>query len=297
MEENYRSLITTAEVRSTALVKSMANAAAAQLSIRWGMMGPNITYSVACSSSAIAIGEAWRCIRHGEIDVALAGGTETPLTEGVVRSWAAMRILARAQAGESEPRCRPFSTNRNGLLLGEGAAFFVLEDEEAARARGAVIHARLTGYAASADASHITAPSPEGQARTMRRALANAGIATGEIGYVNAHGTGTLNGDVSEARALHLVFGDHASRIPVSATKSAHGHLIGAAGALELIPAILAVRDGLIAPTIHFDAPDSDCHLDCVPNQAREDRSIRHALSNSFAFGGSNAALVVSRFD
>jgi 3-oxoacyl-(acyl-carrier-protein) synthase len=163
------------------------------------------------------------------------------------------------------------------------------------RARGAFIHARLTGYAACADASHITAPSPDGQARTMRRALASAGIATDEVGYVNAHGTGTLNGDVSEARALQIVFGGRAQRIPVSATKSAHGHLIGAAGALELIPAILAVRDGLIAPTIEFAAPDPDCPLDCVPNHAREDRHIRHALSNSFAFGGSNATLVVSR--
>jgi 3-oxoacyl-[acyl-carrier-protein] synthase II len=297
IEQNVRALAAGGDVKSTTLVRSMANAAAAHVSIRWGMTGPNLTYSIACASSAVAIGEAWKAIRHGDIDIALAGGTETPLSEAVVRSWAAMRILAKPLPGETEPACRPFSADRNGLLLGEGAAFFILEEEEAARRRGATLHARLRGYACTADASHITAPAAAGQVRTLEAALASAQVNPQDIGYLNAHGTGTSNGDASEAQAIAQVFGEHTKRLHVSSTKGAHGHLIGAAGALELVPTVLALREGLIAPTVNHRQADPECPIDCVPNQAREDRRVRLAMSTSFAFGGSNAALVLERVD
>lgn len=293
LEDNLRQMVARGDVRSTCLLRTMANAPTAQLSIRWGLLGPSYTYAVACASSAIAIGEAWRAIACGDADIMLAGGTETPLGEISVKGWAAMRVMARSDQADHPPTCAPFCADRSGMMLGEGAAIFVLEEAGRARRRGARIHARLLGYGAASDASHITAPHPDGQARAIRAALRSAGVPLDEVGYVNAHGTATANGDASECQALQQVFGHRLADIPVSSTKSFHGHLIGAAGALELVPAILAVRDGFIAPTLNFQRPDPACPIDCVPNTPRERPGTRVALSNSFSFGGSNACLVV----
>ncbi len=295
IEENMRQMLARGDVRSTCLLRAMANAPTAQVSIRWGLQGSTYTYAVACASSAIAIGEAWRAIARGDADVMLAGGTETPLGELSVKGWAAMRVMARSDDAARPPLCAPFCAERGGMMLGEGAAILVLEEAGRARRRGARIHARLLGYGAASDAAHITAPHPDGQARAMRAALRSAGVPPDAVGYINAHGTATANGDASECQALQQVFGAQLAHIPVSSTKSFHGHLIGAAGALELVPAILAVRDGFIAPTLNFRRADPACPIDCVPNTPREQPGTQVALSNSFSFGGSNACLVVGR--
>jgi len=294
LEENFRGLERGQDPRSTALVRAMASSAAAHLSLRWGLQGPSLTYSVACTSSALAIGEAFRAIQSGRLQRALAGGSESTLSEGVLKCWSAMRVMARSQGGEP-PACRPFCASRDGLLLGEGAAFYLLESEAAVSARGGRVHAELLGFGTGSDASHLTAPNPQGQARVLAQALRDAGLRPSDIGYVNAHGTGTHNGDQSEAQALNLLFGEALARLPVSSIKGAIGHLIGAAGAVELLATVLALRDGLIAPTLNHRQPDSQCPLDCVPNQARHLPGLRYAMSNSFAFGGSNACLVLGR--
>lgn len=296
-EDSLRMLMNSGELRSSALIRSMANAPAAHLSIRLGIEGPSMTYSIACASSAAAIGDGFRAIRDHYLDKALVGGTEAPLTESEISAWAAMRLLAKPKPGETLARCRPFSRNRTGLLLGEGAAFFVLEEETIAKERGARIYAQLCGYGTASDASHITAPNYAGQARAMQAALQDARLNADIVRYLNAHGTATRNGDISETCAIKSLFGEHANEMHISSTKSSHGHLIGAASALELIPTILAVSEGLISPTINYDETDPECDLDFVPNQAREDRGVRFAMSNSFAFGGSNAALVIGQFN
>lgn len=270
-------------VHPMTIPKTMANAGASAISLEFGITGPAFTIATACSSSAHAIGQAFFMVRSGMCDVALTGGSEAPFSYGVLKAWEAMRVV-------SPDVCRPFSRNRNGMILGEGAAMLVLESFEHAEARGARQVAEVAGFGMSSDAHHITQPSAEGAAKAIRAALKDAGIAPEQVGYVNAHGTGTLVNDPTETRALHLAFGDHARRLAISSTKSMHGHTLGAAGAIESTAAIIALSTGILPPTINFTEPDPDCDLDYIPNKAREQR-VEYALSNSFAFGGLNAVL------
>ncbi|MDX5350774.1 MAG: beta-ketoacyl-[acyl-carrier-protein] synthase family protein [Paracoccaceae bacterium] len=259
----------------------MHNAVASHLSIRHGAAGPVLSVSSACASANHALGLALQQIRAGAADVMLAGGAEAMLCFGGVKAWEGLRVL-------SPDMCRPFSLGRKGMVIGDGAGVLVLEAEEHARARGARVLAELAGFGMTADAGDIVAPDPEGAARAMRAALADAGLGPGDIGYVNAHGTGTLLNDRSETRAIRAVFGEVPP--PVSATKSMHGHAIGATGALEALACILALSEGILPPTVGFQAPDPDCALDVVANVARPAR-VAAALSNAFAFGGLNAVL------
>jgi len=277
------------------VVKAMNNAAAAHIALDFHCHGQSLTYSTACASSALAIGEAARAIRGGHADLAIAGGCEALLTLGTIIAWYAMRTLAIPDPLDPGSACRPFSADRTGLVLAEGAAFLILEEEQHARARGAPILARLSGYGTSTDATHLTKPDATGQARAMRAALADAGLEPTDIGYINAHGTATLAGDAVETAAIKQVFGSHAAAVPVSSTKSMHGHVMGATGAIEFAAALLALRHGFLPPTINLHKPDPACDLDYVPNQARFDVTLRHVMSNSFAFGGSNAVLVASQ--
>lgn len=279
-------------VQPLSVVAAMSNAPAAWIGIDYGLSGPNLTYSTACSSSAVAIGEAARRIRCGDVDVMLAGGAEAPLTFGVLRAWEAMRTLASTDPTDPATSCRPFSQDRTGLVIGEGAAFVALEEWDHARARGALIHAELSGYGLTSDVTHITRPTVEGQGNAMRAALRSAGLGLEEIDYINAHGTATLQNDAIETAAIKDVFGARAYSVPVSSTKSMHGHLLGAAGALEFVIAVLALERGIVPPTLHLNAPDPVCDLDYVPNCARLGMSLRSVMSNSFAFGGTNAVLI-----
>ena len=274
----------------------MANAAAAALTMRYGLQGPSNTYSVACASSAIAIGEALRAIRHGYLDAALVVGSEAMLNPGSMMGWNALRVMAKADAADPSRSCRPFSRDRSGFVIGEGAAALVLESAERATARGAPVRAELAGYGCSSDAQHLTAPSVDGQADAMGQALQEAGLAPEQIQYINAHGTATEAGDVIETQSIHKAFGAAARQVAVSSTKSMHGHLIGAAGALELVLSIEALNSGSLPPTAHLDQPDPRCDLDCVPLRARHGCQIDAVMSNSFAFGGSNVSLVARRF-
>ncbi|MFC5738099.1 beta-ketoacyl-[acyl-carrier-protein] synthase family protein [Sinirhodobacter huangdaonensis] len=263
----------------------MNNAAASHITMAWGLMGPAFSVATACASSNHAIGLAFQMIRTGMVDGMLAGGSEAMLNFGGLKAWEGLRVM-------SPEGCHPFSLGRTGMVQGEGAAVFVLEEYEAARARGAEILAEIRGFAMTSDAGDIVMPSVDGAARAMRGALADAGIAPGEVGYINAHGTGTAANDRTEAAAIRAVFGD--APPPVSSTKAMHGHCIGATGAIELLGCLLALRDGVLAPTLGFQAPDPDCPLDVVPNAARK-ADVPVAMSNAFAFGGLNAVLVLSR--
>jgi len=282
-------------VRPLSVPMSMNNAAAAQIGIEYGIRGPALTYSTACASSANAVGEAFRAIRHGEIDLAVAGGSEALLTFGALKAWEGLRALALEDVAEPSASCRPFSAERSGLVLGEGAGALVLESEEHARERGAVALAEFAGYGRSNDAMHLTKPTVDGQVRAMRQALAEAGLPPPAIGYLNAHGTATPVGDLVETAAIKAVFAEAAARLPISSTKAMHGHLMGAAGAVELIVALMAMRSGSIPPTAHYRRPDPECDLDYVPNVARRGVAIDAVMSNSFAFGGGNAVLVLRR--
>ena len=277
------------------VVRAMNNAAAAHVSIDHGLRGPSLTYSTACSSSAVAIGEACRAIRHGYVDLAIACGAEALLTLGVIRAWEALRTLAAEDPQDPAASCRPFSRDRSGLVLGEGAGAVVLETVEHARARGAKIYAELAGYGVASDADHLTRPSQQGQAAAMRRALDDAGLDPESVGYINAHGTATLAGDPIETAAIKQVFGPHARRLAVSSTKSMHGHLMGATGVVEFIAAILALERGAVPPTAHLRVADPECDLDFVPDAGRTGVDLEAVMSNSFAFGGSNAVLVARR--
>ncbi len=299
VQQGYEDLLLRAGARLNPLlvVKGMNNAAAAHVAIDFGCHGQSLTYSTACSSSAVAIGEATRAIRAGHADIAIAGGTEALLTFGTIAAWQAMRTLAIPDPADPGSACRPFAANRTGLVLAEGAGFVILEEEAHARARGARIHARVSGYGASTDACHMTKPDPAGQSAAMRAALADADLPGADIGYINAHGTATLAGDITETEAIKRVFQAQAPRIPVSSTKSMHGHLMGATGAVEFIASILAMRHDFLPPTINLHEADPACDLDYVPNHARHGVHVRHVMSNSFAFGGSNAVLIASRVD
>ena len=272
-------------VHPLTIPKTMANAGASHISMEFGITGPSYTISTACSSAAHAIGQAYWMIRGGSTDLAITGGSEAPFSFGILKAWEAMRVV-------SPETCRPFSRDRRGMILGEGAAMFVLEPLEAARARGAAVHAEIVGFGMSADANHITQPSAEGAARAMRAALRDAAIAPEQLGYINAHGTATPANDVTEAAAIRAVFGAHTDRLAVSSTKSMHGHALGASAALECLATALALRDGVLPPTANFTELDPECDLDVIPNQARP-AEVEYALSNSFAFGGLNAVLAL----
>ncbi|HEX2542685.1 MAG TPA: beta-ketoacyl-[acyl-carrier-protein] synthase family protein [Caldimonas sp.] len=285
-------------MRPTSVVTTMPNAAAAELALLFGARGAALAYACACASSAVAIGEAMRAIRAGWIDVAIAGGSESMLTPGVLSGWQAMRVLAPVRLGADEENaaaCRPFDAQRAGFALGEAAAAFVLESAAHARRRGAVPRAVLSGYATNCDGMHITNPDAEGQARAMRAALADAGLEPGAIGYVNAHGTATPAGDPAEAESLSRVFG--AGGVPVSSTKGQHGHLLGAGGAIELLATVLALQHGRLPATASTRDLDAAFAIDLVLGEARRSPSLQHAMSNSFAFGGTNAVLVASHAD
>jgi 3-oxoacyl-[acyl-carrier-protein] synthase II len=293
LEQSYVDLLVKQNPRTHpyTVIRTMANAAAGHISMDYGLRGPNVTISTACSSSAYAIGEAYRQIKHGYCDMMVAGGTEALLSFGVLNAWEAMRTTAPPDATDVTQSCRPFSKDRAGLVLGEGAGILILETLESARARGATIYAEVAGFGASSDAGHITKPSFEGQSVAMRRALQDAGLHPEDIDHVNAHGTATQVGDVEETKAIKNVFGAHAPRIAVSSTKSMHGHLMGATGAVEFIASVLAVKHQAVPATAHLRVPDPECDLDYVPNVGRV-QAVRAAMSNSFAFGGSNAVLV-----
>jgi 3-oxoacyl-[acyl-carrier-protein] synthase II len=277
-----------------AITQIISNMAAGLASIEFHLYGPNTCTVTACAASANAIGDAAEIIRRGDADVMLAGGAEAPITEFAMSGFSQARALSTRNE-EPERASRPFDAARDGFVMAEGAAVLVLEDRDHALARGAAIYAEVTGYGMSADGYHITLPRPggEGAARAMANALTNAGLQPGDIGYVNAHGTSTEANDATETAAIKAVFGDHAFGMPVSSTKSMTGHLLGGAGALESLVCILAIRDGVVPPTINYETPDPVCDLDYVPNEARR-VPVRHAMTNSFGFGGHNVALVFS---
>ncbi len=280
-------------IKPFTVLLGMHNAPAGWIGIEHGFRGPNLTYSTACSSSAVAIGEAWLRVASGSIDLALAGGSEAPLSFGSLKAWEALHTLASVDEEDPATSCKPFSKNRGGMVLGEGAAMLVLEAWDTAVARGATMHGEIVGYGLSTDVGHITRPSADGQAAAMRAALQSAALARSDIDAINAHGTGTQANDTTETMAIKAVFGEHAKYLPISATKAMHGHLLGAAGALECVLSLLAMQQQVALPTLHLKTPDPECDLDYVANVARDNVSVRTMLSNSFAFGGTNAVLVL----
>lgn len=294
-DDGYRTLYgdNSDRIKPFTVLTGMHNAPAAWIGLEHAITGPNLTYSTACSSSAVAIGEAWLRVSRGELDIALAGGAEAPLSFGSLKAWEAMHTLAAIDAQAPSASCKPFSKNRSGMVLGEGAAVLVLEPWERAAARGAPLHGEVIGYGLANDAGHITRPGVEGQAAALRAALRSAGLAPSAVDAINAHGTGTPANDPVETATLKAVFGERAARIPVSATKAMHGHLLGAAGALECVLSLLALQHAVALPTMHLDQPDPACDLDYVPNAVRDAVDVRTMLSNSFAFGGTNAVLAL----
>ncbi len=290
LDESFRRVYLEKRTRVFPLTipKLMANAPASQISMDCGLRGPAFAVASACASATHAIGIAFHMVRGGLVDCAVTGGTEACITFGTVRGWEAMRVMA-------PDVCRPFSKGRMGLVLGEGAAMMVLEPLERAQARNATILGEIVGFGMSADAADLTAPDLGGMVRAMQAAFDDAGLGPADIQYVNAHGTGTAANDETETKALHEAFGPHAKTLAISSTKSMIGHALGAAGALELVATLLAVRDGIAPPTIGYIEPDPACDLDYVPNTARA-LAIEAAMSNSFAFGGLNAVLAVKRF-
>ena len=278
-----------------AILQELPNAPAGHVSMRHGLKGECALHSVACSSAGAAMGHAFRSIRHGYLDMAVAGGSEAPLGESTFRAWEAMRILARIDPEHPGHTCRPFSKSRSGIVLGEGAVLYLLESEEHAKARGARIYATIEGYGNSADATHITLPSQEGQVACMRNALADAGMEPGDIDYINAHGTATEQGDLIETRSVREVFGARAYDTPMSSTKSFHGHLLGGSASIEMLATLVALNDGILAPTLNLDTPDPECDLDYVANTARTGVAARVVMNNNFAFGGSNATMILTR--
>ena len=272
-------------VNPLTIPKTMANAGASRISLEYGVHGAVYTISTACSSSNHAVGQAFWAVRSGATEIAITGGSEAMFSMGILKAWEAMRVV-------SPDTCRPFSKDRRGLILGEAGAMLVLEPLDRARARGARILGEIVGFGMSSDAHHLTQPSVEGPVMALEQALADAGLAPEQIGYINAHGTGTMANDPTESSAIRAVFGRHADGMPVSSTKSMHGHTLGAAGALEAVATLISLNEGFFPPTANFQEPDPECDLDVVPNEAREGVA-EYALSNSFAFGGLNAVLVI----
>lgn len=298
LEAGYEDLFVKGKrrVRPMTVVASMNNAAAAQIALKIGFGGAVTTYSSACVSSAQAIGEAFRAIRHGYAERAIAGGSEALLNYGVLSAWDALRVLASTDVAKPEQSCKPFSKNRNGLVLGEAGAAIMLESLSSARARGATILAELVGYGASNDATHMTKPDPAGQARAMQMALVDAALNAADIDYINAHGAATQTGDAAETTSIKAVFGARPHALMISSTKAVHGHTLGAAGALEFIMSVQALRNNAVPPTAFLDDPDPDCDLDFVPLHGRHQQNLRAVMSNSFAFGGSNVSLIARQF-
>ncbi|MFT6105650.1 MAG: nodulation protein E [Paracoccaceae bacterium] len=288
-DENYRSVYEDGKNRVHPFVvpKLMNNASASHVSMEYGLMGPSYTVATACASSNHAMGQAFHLVRGGASPVMITGGSEAMLSFGGIKAWEGLRVMSR-------DACRPFSGNRNGMVQGEGAAVFVFEEYEHARARGAQIMAEVIGFAMTSDANDIVMPSTKGAARAISGAMRDARVNPEDVGYINAHGTGTAANDKTECAAVSSVFGAHADRLMISSTKSMHGHLIGGTGAVELLACIMALRDGIIAPTIGYQEPDEECALDVVPNVARQVQ-VDVVLSNAFAFGGLNAVLALRR--
>jgi 3-oxoacyl-[acyl-carrier-protein] synthase II len=293
-DDGYRKLYAEGSDRVApySVLMAMSNAPASWIGIEYGCTGPNLTYSTACSSSAVAIGEAARRIASGDAEVMLAGGAEACLNPGTLVAWDALKTLAPEDPEGAGRSCKPFAKDRSGLVLGEGAAVVVLEEWERAQTRGARIFAELAGYGLATDAAHITRPSVDGQAAAMRLALEASGLPLHALGYINAHGTATQANDGVETAAIKAVFGDAAYRIPVSSTKSMHGHLLGAAGALELVITVLALERRVLPPTINLRVPDPECDLDYIADGARDVAALHAAMTSSFAFGGTNAVLI-----
>ncbi len=288
-DENYRSVYEEGKNRVHPFVvpKLMNNAAASHLSMEFNLRGPVFTVSTACASSNHAMGQAFQMVRSGQCKAVLTGGAESMLCFGGIKAWEGLRVM-------SKDACRPFSLNRNGMVQGEGAAVFVFEEYEHAARRGADILAEVAGFAMTSDAGDIVMPSQQGAARAISGALRDAGLNPADVGYINAHGTGTAANDRTECAAVAEVFGQDADRVMISSTKAMHGHLIGGTGAVELLACVMALREGVIAPTIGYEEPDPECALDVVPNTAREAR-VSAVLSNAFAFGGLNAVLALRR--
>ncbi|HBD90599.1 MAG TPA: beta-ACP synthase [Gemmobacter sp.] len=288
-DDNYRTVYEEGKNRVHPFVvpKLMNNAGAAHVSMEFNLKGPSFTVATACASSNHAMGMAFHMVRSGMCRAMLAGGSESMLCFGGIKAWEGLRVM-------SKDACRPFSLTRNGMVQGEGAAVFVFEEYEQAARRGAEILAEVVGFAMTSDASDIAMPSKQGAARAIAGALKDGGLNPEDVGYINAHGTGTAANDKTECAAVADVFGHHADRLMMSSTKSMHGHLIGGTGAVELLACIMALRDGVIAPTIGYEEPDPECALDVVPNVARKAR-VDVALSNAFAFGGMNAVLALRR--
>jgi len=275
----------------------ISDMAAGNISIRFGAKGPNFGAISACATSTTTIGEAAETVRRGAADICIAGGTEAPVTPLGVAGFCAARALSQRNE-EPEKASRPFDADRDGFVIGEGAGIVILESLESALERGARIYCELAGYGASGDAFHMTEPDPEGAGAVaaMKAALDQAGVAPDEVDYINAHGTSTKVGDIAETRAVKRLFGSRAREVPVSSTKSMTGHLLAAAGAIELIACVLAMESGLMPPTINLDNPDPECDLDYIPHSARPGE-VRAALSNSFGFGGHNATLVIRKLE
>jgi 3-oxoacyl-[acyl-carrier-protein] synthase II len=297
IQETYRtySARQSRRVRPTAIPLIMASGPASQVSMSFGIRGPVHTFSIACASSSVAIGEAFRSIRDGYIDVVIAGGAEAMLNDGSVAAWQGLGVLAKEHADGAGASCRPFDLERTGLVLGEGAATLILESENRAMARGADLLVEIVGFGASSDAHKLTEPSVDGQERAIRNALEDAGLTAEDVGYINVHATGTPTGDPVEIEAIKRAFGPAAQAVAISSTKSMHGHLVGASGALECAITALALQKRRIPPTANLTVPDPGCDLDCVPGVGRDAPDLEAALSNSFAFGGSNATLVLRR--
>jgi 3-oxoacyl-(acyl-carrier-protein) synthase len=288
--KRYFSGIRGARPMSVPLV--MSNAAAGHISMRNKLRGPSQNYSIACASSSTAIGEAFRAIRDGYQERIVTGGTEAMLNDGSICSWEALTVLAKEHPEGAHASCRPFAKDRTGLVIGEGASMLILESEAMVEKRNAKPLAEIVGFGSSSDAHNLTQPSAEGQVRAMRIALNDAEIDSTKIGYINAHATGTGAGDKVEIDAIKLLFEDHAQSLAVSSTKSMHGHLLGAAGALEFAITVMALKNKQIPPTAHLKDQDPECDLDCVPFIGRSSPELEYALCNSFAFGGSNAVLI-----
>jgi len=289
-DENYRTVYEDGKNRVHPFVvpKLMNNAAASHISMEHNLKGPSFTVATACASSNHAMGQAFQLVRSGMSRAMITGGTESMLCFGGIKAWEGLRVM-------SKDACRPFSANRNGMVQGEGAAIFVFEEYEHAKARGADILAEVTGFAMTSDAADIVMPSKQGAARAIAGAMRDARLNPSDVGYVNAHGTGTAANDKTECAAVADVFGTAADTLMISSTKSMHGHLIGGTGAVELLACIMALRDGIIAPTVGYQEADPECALDVVPNEARETQ-VDAVLSNAFAFGGLNAVLALRKF-
>ncbi|MEM9395428.1 MAG: beta-ketoacyl-[acyl-carrier-protein] synthase family protein [Pseudomonadota bacterium] len=288
-DDNYRAVYEEGKNRVHPFVvpKLMNNAAASHISMEHNLKGPSFTVATACASSNHAMGQAFQFVRSGLSKVMVTGGSESMLCFGGVKAWEGLRVM-------SKDACRPFSANRNGMVQGEGAAIFIFEEYEHAKARGAEILAEVIGFAMTSDAADIVMPSKQGASRAISNAIADAGVNAAEVGYINAHGTGTAANDKTECAAVADALGQHANKLMISSTKSMHGHLIGGTGAVELLACVMALKDGVIAPTIGYEEPDPECALDVVPNEAREAK-VDVVLSNAFAFGGLNAVLALRK--